>query len=576
MIDRRIDVGIITIIPTEIKALLSTFGIREEFQYSEQSKANYLKTNMYSLASGRDISVVITFLNKEAGNTESAITTSRFLRDWYPRLMCLVGISAGISGKSKIGDVILPAKIQDRQIKVYQNGKYSLRTTSHMRTDFMDGLIKRHGIDLAKFRALCKNELSTEISDAIAAGKELAMNSKNLNEDIDILDGSLVSDNVLIRDSQFFDKVITEVDEKCRGAEMEAAGFVRVCEVENTPWIISRGVSDFGDAAKSDTFQVLAAKTACLALRELLTNYLSVDKFPVNSRAIDFETTLEFNIIQQIRTAHNKGHYDEVCKFASILRPLSRYLWLSGQHQLRIEIGEIVVNAAGCAEENKLRAAYLIDDLGWTTFSLNSKDEAKAKSYIRDGLMLAKELKDYYLSAKAHRHLAGICLSKDLLDEAKKELALAVVDADNIVDTHEKNEMIASLKFAEAKLLLESESVADKKKSVVAFENAFAAFNANSDENRAVKVYVLLGNAHQALGHIVEAQKKYEEGLGKAYKIGRYDEIKSNTNALLSIVSDATRQTDLLKKIMAHCEMCQLYSELSFWQKRYKEIKHEK
>jgi len=567
MNDRRIDVGIITIIPTEIKALLSIFGVKEKFQYDETSNANYLKTNMYSSASGRDISVVITFLHKKSGNTESAITTSRFLRDWYPRLMCLVGISAGIPDKTKIGDVILPAEIQDRQIKVYERGEYKQRTTTRVRTDFMDGLTKLQWIDLEKFRSLCATELASEIASA-----KHVINDKG----IEIHDGSLVSDNILIKDEQFFVKFLTEVDQKCRGAEMEAAGFVRACEVENNlPWVISRGVSDFGDTSKQDTFHELAAKTACLALRELLTNCINIDKLPTNSRAKDFETTLEFNIIQQIRTAYQQKAYDKVCKIASIL-PLSRYFWLSGQHQLRIEIGEIVVNAAGYIEENKLKAAYLIDDLGWTTFSLNSKDSAKAKNYIRDGLRLANELEDYYLSAKAHRHLAGIHLINGLLDETKKESELAVIDANNIVDEHEKNEMMAALKLGEAKLLLASENMDDKQKSVDAFESALAAFNANSDENRAVKVHVLLGNAYQALGNMDKAKNKYEEGLNKAYEIGRYDEIKSNTNALLSIVSDETYQTDVLKKIIAYCETCQLYSELYFWQKRYKETKYGK
>ena len=573
MIDKIIDVGIITIIPTEIKALLSIFGINEDFQHYEQGAANYLRTNIYSPASGRNISIVITFLNKESGNTESAIATTRFLHDWYPRLMCLAGISAGVQEKSKIGDVVLPTKIHDKQVKVYKNGKYSPRNTTYARTDFMDGLIKLHGIDSIKFQSLCNDELSTEIVAAITARDTLSMDKANLDQNFNILDGSLVSDNILIRDGRFFKGVLTELDEKCRGAEMEAAGFVRACIVENKefPWIISRGVSDFGDAAKSDTFQTLAAKTACLALRELLTNCININHIPINSRTREFESTFEFNVIQQIQDAYNNKNYNEVCRIAPIL---SRYLWLSGQYKLRIDIGKLVVDSAAYAEKSDLRASYYIDDLGWTTFITG--DEGKAKTYIQDGLRIANEVRNHYLSAKAHRHLASIYRRNNRICEAKNELSLSVSEANNITDEREKNEMLSSLIFSEAKLLFESKDETDKRKSVTAFERALNAFNANNDIDRAVKVHVLLGNAYLNLGDIGKAQSKYEEGLDAAYVIGRYDEIKANTEALLLTVPDKNYRDKLLIKIIEYCKTNKLYPELYLWQKKEEEIKYGK
>ena len=47
-----------------------------------------------------------------------------------------------------------------------------------------------------------------------------------------VMDGSIASDNVLIRDSAYFQSILSATDEKCRGAEMEAAGFVLACQKE--------------------------------------------------------------------------------------------------------------------------------------------------------------------------------------------------------------------------------------------------------------------------------------------------------------------------------------------------------
>ena len=48
MDNKAIDVGIITIIPTEIKALLSVLNVNGNFEHREYGDANYLKTEIFS------------------------------------------------------------------------------------------------------------------------------------------------------------------------------------------------------------------------------------------------------------------------------------------------------------------------------------------------------------------------------------------------------------------------------------------------------------------------------------------------------------------------------------------------
>src|ERR1035441_1647982 len=98
---KAIDVGIVTILSTELDELKQVFGLSEAYLVRRQllSNPHYYLSSIPSEASGRPLSVAFSVLPEKQGNTASAVMTAFFLRDWYPRLMCLVGIGAG--GKAK-------------------------------------------------------------------------------------------------------------------------------------------------------------------------------------------------------------------------------------------------------------------------------------------------------------------------------------------------------------------------------------------------------------------------------------------------------------------------------------------
>jgi nucleoside phosphorylase len=55
--------------------------------------------------------------------------------------------------------------------------------------------------------------------------------------------------------------------DRVRAAEMEGSGFASICDEYAIPWLVFRGISDFGDPDKPDsdiwrTTAVLAAATA--------------------------------------------------------------------------------------------------------------------------------------------------------------------------------------------------------------------------------------------------------------------------------------------------------------------------
>lgn len=561
MIDKNIDVGIITIIPTEIESLFEIMNISEQNLVKINSPFMYYKSKIFSEECGREISLVASFVNGDAGNVEASICTTHFLQNWHPKLMCMVGISAGIEGKVKIGDVVIPSKIIDRTKKVYKAGRYIPRTENYNRTRVIEQMQKMHKITSEDFFIECNKYMLADINKAGLIAKAIAIDESIYSKELRLVDGSIASEDTLIRDSEFFAPIIENVDEKCRGAEMEAVGFVKACrtEKEDFPWIIFRGISDMGDVKKSDDFQTLAAKSASVALKLYLEKVINFDALENNPHYKDLNDSHDFNIYLQIEDSFKHQRWIEVCNISSVL---SRYLWISGQLDLRIKLGKMVEKAAFEIKDSKLRAKVLIDDLGWTTYALG--DVSNAKCYIEDGIRLAKEVCAYYIIAKGHRHLASIARQEGDISETEEKLTEAMQYTNMILDINEKEEMLNGLLVSEGKLYY---AKGDYANSIAKFTEALQAYQKAVDKNREVKLYALLGDAYRKNAMLNDAIKYYQDGLEMAYSIGRYDEISKNTRCLIECLDSTQnmKKQKLIERILSFISSKQLTYEYKKW-----------
>ena len=574
MNDRSIDVGIITIIPTEIEALLDVFNARSKRELI--GSQIYFRTSIYSELAQRYLDVVISF-SIDQGNTESAITTTKFLHDWYPRIMCLVGIAAGIRGKTEIGDIIVPSLIHDYSIKTYRNQEYNPRSKSHSRSDYINTLLKLHPLDQRLFTEKCCTELSDDIERIIEEIKNKnEVNNYVFNPQFRIHDGNLVSDNVLIRDDHYFDRIVTSNNDKCQGGDMESSGFVRACQVERLdfPWIVVRGVSDYGDNKKIDMFQSIAAKSASVALRELLTFSINIDELKENPKSLENERNLQFDIIKHIREAYENEDWKTVCVLGTMI---SRYLYLSSQYDLSIDIGKLVEDAAVELEDDDVRAKILIEDIGWTQFVHGEKKRAKAN--ISTGLTIAEKIGNYYLSAKAYRHLASIERRKGNYEKASENLSGAEKEAKKIPDEKLRREIQASLVFSRAKLKeRQIQNDEDLEQCIEAAKNATKRFIELNDQGRAVKTYRFIGDLYCRKKDYCEAIKFYNTGLEKSFEIHRYDTIEENGLALIGIADyiSLKRKIDIVSRIKRYCEEEHLKNKMIFWNRIEKGFINEK
>ena len=564
-IRRAIDVGIITIVPTEVEALFDALAISRESYEPVESPLRYWRTSYPSTYSRRSLSIVVSILGGEAGNTEAAIATANFLRDWYPKLMCLVGLAAGIKGKMRIGDVVIPNKVHDRTIKVFEDGRYRIRGRTYARNDTLDRMLKVSPLSSNECLAVLRAATNDDISRAMTVAHEKGLSSEQLNGELRIMDGSIASDNILIRDPTYFDGILDSTDEKCRGGEMEAAGFVLACQRERAdfPWLVVRGISDFGDSKKDDAFQLLAAKAACAALRVFVEKTLMSEALPPNARALRSESTLEFNLLRQVREAFSAKRWKEVCRLGSAL---SRPLWLSGHAALRYEIGRLVEDAAAFSNDTAARAAALIDDLGWTAIRLGQGPQAE--KHIRDGIRLATECCDHYLVAKGYRHLASLQRQTGDLDAAESYLANATKAVERITDEEQRSEMVSTLQVSDAKLQAERGKYAE---AIKLLRDALRAFLDAGDSEREVKVYAQLAHCSEKMGETEEAERLYVTGRGKAREAARFDEFAQNTRGVIALVgkNERERGKTLAREVYDYALSNGLWDEARKWREEY-------
>jgi tetratricopeptide (TPR) repeat protein len=342
----------------------------------------------------------------------------------------------------------------------------------------------------------------------------------------ELKDGSLVSGNTLLRDRAYFPDFHQTNDERCRAGEMEAAGFARACELTGCAWLTVRGISDYGDERKGDEFQNFAAVNAAVALRQLLDRNIRLKVFPRHRGVtpdFDLSDSLESSLVEE----YSKANWNFVVEIGSFL---SRPLWLSGKLELRKRIGELVEDAAANGERISDRARALIDDVGWTSMAMGQIN--KARKAISDGLRIAREAANWYLSAKACRHLASISRQEGDLEACGTHLAAAECYAADISNPDEKSEMTTSLLVSRAKLMI---ALGEAKDAISGLEAAQRQFESAGDYLRAAKTYHSLGTAYLASGEEVAAVAAYERGYRLSMKLGRRDEALANASALATL-----------------------------------------
>lgn len=142
---------------------------------------------------------------------------------------------------------------------------------------------------------------------------------------------------------------------------------------------------------------------------------------------------------------------------------VSKPLWVNDKYEIHRDIGNIIYDAAKDKNDEKAQIYVLINNIGWTNVELLKYDVAKKS--IDDGIKLLEkeENADYYLLAKAHRHLVSINIRTNNMDKKEecekhlKECRIATKSyiklrksTTNTYEKNKKNRLLAEYCFTQA------------------------------------------------------------------------------------------------------------------------------
>jgi tetratricopeptide (TPR) repeat protein len=225
-------------------------------------------------------------------------------------------------------------------------------------------------------------------------------------------------------------------------------------------------------------------------------------------------------LLLELQSAFDHEKWQEVIKIGSVL---SRPLWVTGKYNLRIKIGKLVEEASAYSNNPEKQSETLIDDLGWTYVALKEYDEATKN--IKHGLEIATTINNYVIACKATRHLAGISLRENKIDEAIEYSVKAKEYLNLITDCKIKREMEAGQFYLDSVILKAGKQYTD---SLIELGRAASIYQSEKDFDRYSKCLTLQGNIFYEMGEYSKAKDIFRESLAFSKQISRVDQIIEN------------------------------------------------
>lgn len=270
-----VDVLVLTVIQPELDAALGALGIAEGSRTTIDNMV-YYQGYIQSERMGRDYHVVVTCIGS-AGNPRAAAATAAAIAAQRPRAVLLMGIAAGVRDKIRIGEVVLAERVVAYEPAALLRDKDGAREQPRPEIDrpelgMLQGAVAyRSPPD--RLRQLFERAGGTIPAPMVDKEAEYR---KHVADSLGAKLGTIASGEKLLRDPQKLLSV-RELYGKVEVGEMEATGFVEGCRQYDKPWMVIRGISDFGDELKDDRFHTFAACAAAAVLADFLSHGLELD-----------------------------------------------------------------------------------------------------------------------------------------------------------------------------------------------------------------------------------------------------------------------------------------------------------
>jgi nucleoside phosphorylase len=195
------------------------------------------------------------------GMTAAAILAMKMTVHFRPRFVVLVGITAGVTGRVKIGDVIVADPVWDWGIGKWTSTAGGLRFSPSPHQIPLDGNLRNRFRTLALDNAALSTIKSSWEGDAPPSELRVKI-------------GPLASGAAVLADGTTVERIL-EQNRDLLGVEMEAYGVFAAAMDSPTPRPVPLAIKvvvDFGDGAKNDQWQRYAAHISIAVLRHCAEN----------------------------------------------------------------------------------------------------------------------------------------------------------------------------------------------------------------------------------------------------------------------------------------------------------------
>lgn len=280
------DIAVLTVIPEELKWALKTFGIRlNKDRRKVESGTIYWHGLVSSRISQREYNVVVTCIGY-AGNYDCAAATSDVINEYGPKVVLLMGIAAGLRDKVKIGEVVLSERVvayETAAIDTGEGGKEEIIPRGDMRriehTIEQDVANYLASLSLSRVERKFRSRALEGTYPTPSEGKEEEYQN-HVSTEAKIKTATIATGEKLLRHPGKLYALRRGTHGRIEVGEMEAAGLLSACRRHGLPWLVVRGISDFGNSFKDDRFHEFAAKMAAVATRDFIAHGLDLKTRP--------------------------------------------------------------------------------------------------------------------------------------------------------------------------------------------------------------------------------------------------------------------------------------------------------
>lgn len=253
---RSPDLLVITAIAIELAAAKKMFGVGEDVPARFTAHGVHYWPVTIQRPDG-PLSCVIASLGNP-GNVNATAITTLLLSELKPKKVLMMGIAAGRRKKLSLGEVILSERV------VYYEGAAALAGGELAARPEMPrpGLSTQQDLN-AYFATASLPDRLQDHANKLGFAMPVASIAGEVAAQLKVSPATIASGELLIRDSKLFES-FQGIHDKAVVAEMEAYGVFDACDKQNVPVIVVRGISDYGDKTKDNTFHKVASEAAAI------------------------------------------------------------------------------------------------------------------------------------------------------------------------------------------------------------------------------------------------------------------------------------------------------------------------